>query len=77
MPVSHRQARACKPSAHHDSSSLLAIYDGQAIRGHVRLHGPAVGFEAYDADGRSLGIYQSLRAAMAAVPAASDQEVRS
>ena len=45
---------------------MVAVYDGRACLGHVLGRGRA-GFEAFDADNRSLGIFPSQREAAAAV----------
>ena len=44
----------------------MVAYDGRACLGHVRGRGKA-GFEAFDADNRSLGIFPSRRDAAAAI----------
>ena len=45
---------------------MVAVYDGQRCVGHVLRRGTA-GFEAFDADNRSLGTYLSQREAAAAI----------
>ena len=45
---------------------MAAVYDGRACLGHVLGRGKA-GFEAFDADNRSLGIFPSQREAAAAI----------
>ena len=45
---------------------MVAVYDGRACLGHVLERGKA-GFEAFDADNRSLGIFPSQREAAAAI----------
>ena len=45
---------------------MVAVYDGRACLGHVLGRGKA-GFEAFDADNRSLGIFPSQREAAAAI----------
>ena len=45
---------------------MVAVYDGRACLGHVLGHGKA-GFEAFNADDQSLGIFPSQREAAAAI----------
>jgi hypothetical protein len=42
------------------SSSMLALYEGQRCIGHLIVRGKS-GFEAYDIEDRSLGVYPSQR----------------
>jgi len=53
-------------AAHAGEPPLVAVYDGRACLGHVLGRGRA-GFEAFDADNGSLGIFPSQREAAAAV----------
>jgi hypothetical protein len=60
------------PKANRDSPQLqaeqlhwLAIYDGQQCVGHALSRGK-LGVEAFDAEDRSLGIFHSLKDAIAA-----------
>lgn len=45
---------------------MVAVYDGRACLGHVLGRGKA-GFEAFDGDDHSLGIFPSQRADAAAI----------
>jgi hypothetical protein len=45
---------------------MVAVYDGQRCLGHVLGRGKG-GFEAFDVDNRSLGIFPSQREAAAAI----------
>jgi len=60
--TSRRPQRAANSSEPY----MVAIYDGQRCVGHVLRRGTA-GFEAFDADNRSLGTYLSQREAAAAI----------
>ena len=51
---------------------LMSVYDGQRCIGHVVARGKA-GFEAFDSDDRSLGIFASMKLAADTV---SDEEAR-
>ena len=65
----HRPARPTRPT-HEGSASaasaMLSVFDGRQCIGHVVGRGRA-GFEAYDADQRSLGVFASQRAAVDAI----------
>jgi hypothetical protein len=68
MRIQHRAAEF-KPS-------MLSVYDGRECRGFVVNRGRE-GFEAFDLDERSLGIFTTQREAVAAIPrAASGESVR-
>jgi len=45
---------------------VVAVYDGRTCLGHIRGRGKA-GFEAFDGDDRSLGVFPSQREAAAAI----------
>ena len=51
-----------------DEPTCLSIYDGQRCVGHLIPRG-RLGFEAYDAHDKSIGIYPDMKAAVAAIPA--------
>ena len=53
-------------AAHAGEPPLVAVYGGRACLGYVLGRGKA-GFEAFDADNRSLGIFPSQREAAAAI----------
>ena len=55
-----------QPAAHAGEPPMAAVYDGRACLGHVLGRGRA-GFEAFDADNGSLGIFPSQREAAAAI----------
>jgi len=47
--------------------SFASVYDGQHCIGHVLARGRS-GYEAFDADDHSLGVFTSVREAAAALP---------
>ena len=55
------------------TAPLSYIYDGRACLGFVLSRGPA-GFEAFDREERSLGLYPAAPAAANAVCAAAENE---
>jgi hypothetical protein len=50
------------------TSAWLAIYSGQTCVGHVINRGPK-GFEAFDVDDRSIGVFPTLNEAASALEA--------
>jgi hypothetical protein len=44
------------------ASNLVSVYDGTKCLGHV-LHKPRVGYEAFDRDDKSIGVFTSQREA--------------
>jgi hypothetical protein len=46
--------------------SLIYVYDGRACLGHVLSRGK-LGFEAFDLDEKSLGLFPTQRAAATAI----------
>jgi hypothetical protein len=52
----------------HPPSPMLSVYDGRTCIGWIMSRGKA-GFEAFDADQRSLGVFATQREAAAALPA--------
>jgi hypothetical protein len=57
-----------------DRANWFAVYDGQRRIGHFISRGRQ-GFEAYDADERSLGLYGTQRAAFKAISTAHDHTI--
>ena len=47
-------------------TAMLSVYDGQRCLGHIIVRGKR-GFEAFDADDNSLGVFESDSAAADAV----------
>jgi len=58
--------RRSQRAAHAGVPHMVAVYDGRHCLGHVLGRGRA-GFEAFDADSRSLGNYPTQREAAAAI----------
>jgi hypothetical protein len=55
------------------TAPMSYIYDGRECRGFVLARG-RLGFEAFDREGRSLGLYPAAPAAANAVCAAAENE---
>jgi hypothetical protein len=53
------------------TSPLLSVYSGRTCIGFILARGK-LGFEAFNADQRSLGIYPTQREAAAALPDAAE-----
>jgi len=49
------------------AANMVSVYDGATCLGHV-LYRPKVGFEAFDVDDRSLGIFKTQAEATRALP---------
>lgn len=60
-----KQPKAISP---HIALSTLSVYDGRCLLGTLRPRGKA-GVEAFDVNGRSLGVYPDTQAAAAAISA--------
>jgi hypothetical protein len=56
-------------------SPLAYVYDGRRCLGHIIARGKA-GFEAFDADDRSVGLFPSQRAAASAITQAGAAECK-
>jgi hypothetical protein len=70
-----KQARARKGSSRASTihSSWLAVYDGQTCVGHLLARG-RFGFEGFDVDDKSLGVFRSRADAVGAVTEAAKQD---
>jgi hypothetical protein len=67
----HHHRRPDRPTRERSAAStLLTIYDGQTCRGLLLSRGKC-GWEASDAEQRSLGLFASQRAAIDAVSEAA------
>jgi hypothetical protein len=54
-------------TARSTATPLAYVHDGQQGTGHILARGKT-GFEASDADDKSLGVFESQKAAAAAIP---------
>jgi len=50
-----------------NSVRMLSVFDGRALRGFILSRGK-LGFEAFDPDARSIGIFPTQREAANAIP---------
>lgn len=64
--MTKNQRRGHQAELAHDLASCVAVYDGQRCIGHVLLRGK-LGFEAFDADDRSLDLFPDQASAVAAI----------
>jgi len=54
-------------------SPLSSVYDGRICRGFVIARGK-LGFEAFDSDERSMGVYPTRREAVNAIPSNEEKK---
>ena len=54
-------------------SPLSSVYDGRICRGFVIARGK-LGFEAFDSDERSIGVYPTRREAVNAIPSNEEKK---
>jgi hypothetical protein len=52
--------------------ALVSVYDGQRVLGHILARGKT-GFEAFDANDKSIGVFDSQRAAADALSELGDK----
>ena len=76
----HRPARPTRPRNERSASAntsapaaMISIFDGRTCIGHVLGRG-RTGFEAYDAEQRSLGTFASQQAAVDAINQITTEE---
>ena len=62
----HRPASPTRPTHERSVSAILTVYVGQRCLGWT-MHRSSTGWQAYDAEQRSLGSFESQRAAIDAI----------